>query len=173
MESKKETKEKGDHHGQQIIGNAEQTKSQRGQNEMSDAIVLDNVHGGQKPKDNEDTGYRYQPLQSISTNGDITYTPYPKIENTAIFEFKKEWPSHVAAEALLQNPQVIFPSSSVDLNVAPGGHMKIQTNGQITPAQALIQVLKQLEADVERIEQEAAKLAKSTRIPSDFTATTS
>lgn len=95
--------------------------------------------------------HRDAPLRVVDDRM-VTYTPNDHVRHTGTFAFKKEWPGHVLAEQLNRDPQVKFSERNRDAMVDAGGRLVIQTTGQKTPTQALIDALDQTIRDLTVIE---------------------
>jgi DNA-directed RNA polymerase subunit L len=97
----------------------------------------------------------------VADDRTVTYTPNNHAPHTGTFAFKKKWSAHVVAEALNNDSSVQFAEYNKDAIADPGGKLLIQTNGQKSPAQALIDALGQTISDLDVIGKKVLEKAQS------------
>ena len=94
-----------------------------------------------------------------------------KQPNTAIFTFDKEDHTlgNLLRATLAQNPHVLFVAYKVPHPLVPKFELRIQTDGTITPKQALLSACKGFVTDIQSLSQkitwewELSKVARDTK----------
>ncbi|KAK5015141.1 DNA-directed RNA polymerase [Cryomyces antarcticus] len=89
----------------------------------------------------------------------VTFVPETRVPNAAIFTFNKEDHTlgNLLRARLLKSPTVLFSGYKVPHPLFATFELRVQTDGSVTPKEALIQACRDIVQDLEKLSQEFTK----------------
>ncbi|KAI7279298.1 hypothetical protein KC345_g5428 [Hortaea werneckii] len=119
------------------------------------------IHGAVGPTslEAEPSPFRHELFLLQEGEKKITFEPETRVPNAAMFTFNKEDHTlgNLLRAKLVKSPHVIFAAYQVPHPLFAVFNMRVQTDGELSPRDAVVQACKDLVGELEKLDQEFTK----------------